>query len=360
MQFDAAIRLYKWWLESLSELMTRHRSAAETWRTLLKDTPDGLEIRTRYGTKEKLVATLPPDADHDQMSVLKSIVRKEASGAKPVLARISPADVLVRTIQIPNQASDVIGPVLGNQMERMVPWPDAETRYGYRIVGPSTELPDQIDVEVIATNKRVIDTILQRAGDIGLDPVSVDFASTDEPRASVELMSLEPKPAQKTAARLATAFAALLAACVVTTGYGVYEVWSRQSEDAAIEGEIAAVRARVAEIGKLSEENDRLREQRGRLARKKSDEPAMMILIEALSRALPDSAYLTELEIEGREVRMVGKSENATALITILEDTPQFENVRFSAPTTREPSETVETFSIVGRAQGGSSLEALQ
>ncbi len=76
-----------------------------------------------------------------------------------------------------------------------------------------------------------------------------------------------------------------------------------------------------------------------------------MILVEALSRALPDTAYLTDLEIEGREVRIAGKS-NATALIRILEESPQFENVRFSAPTTREATETVETFSIIAHASG--------
>ncbi len=38
-------------------------------------------------------------------------------------------------------------------MERLVPWPEVETRYGYHIVGPSTDQPDQLDVEVVATNK---------------------------------------------------------------------------------------------------------------------------------------------------------------------------------------------------------------
>ena len=83
-----------------------------------------------------------------------------------------------------------------------------------------------------------------------------------------------------------------------------------------------------------------------------------MVLMEAFSRALPDTAYLTEIEIHGREARIAGKSEDPTALIPVLEATPQFEDVHFSAPTTREEGETLGTFSIISRAQGGPMLEA--
>lgn len=357
---NAVVRLYQWWLASLSDLLTSNRPPSETWRTLLEDTPDGLHVYTRQGKQVKKLATLPPDADDDQASVLKSIITKEASSANPVLARISEADALLRTVHIPQLASDVIAPVLANQMERLVPWPEAETKYGYHIVGPSADQPDQLDVEVVATNKGVIDGLLRRAEALGLTPVAVDFSRSGDSRASIELVSLQPKPTELTAKRLAKAFAVLLFACLAAAGYGIYEVWSKQSQVASIEADVAAARTLAEEMGKLSAENDQLREQRGRLARKKTDEPAIMILVEALSRALPDSAYLTDLEIEGREVRFAGKSENATALITILEESPQFENVRFSAPTTREPTETVETFSIIAHAEGGSGTDFLR
>ncbi len=77
-----------------------------------------------------------------------------------------------------------------------------------------------------------------------------------------------------------------------------------------------------------------------------------MTLIEALSRSLPDTAYLDELEIHDSEARIVGKSADPTGLIGTLESTPEFEDVRFAAPTTREDGQTLGTFSIVGKLQG--------
>lgn len=359
MQLNVFIRLYTWWLTSLSELLTQRRSAAETWRTLVKSTPAGLEVHTRTSRGTKLVATLPPDAEENQAALLASIVRKETSSKKDVLLRMPPSDVLVRTIQVPRQAIDVITQVVNNQIERMVPWPSSETRYGSRVVGPNVDQPDMIDVDVVATNKEILDRTVRRAQSLGLEPANVDFLPADDPDGSVELMSLLPHPARKTAARLQFTFAALLAICLVTAGLGAYQLWSGETEAAEIEAQIAAAQARVTEIGRLAEENDRLREQRGRLVKKKTEDPAMMILIEALSRALPDTAYLTGLEVEGREVRIIGKSDNATALITRLEDTSQFADVRFSAPTTREPPDNLESFSIIARAENGSNAEML-
>ena len=59
------------------------------------------------------------------------------------------------------------------------------------------------------------------------------------------------------------------------------------------------------------------------------------IAIEALSRALPDTAYLTELNIDGAKVRLVGIAQDAPALIAPLEQSGQFKDVHFYAPTTR-------------------------
>jgi general secretion pathway protein L len=134
-------------------------------------------------------------------------------------------------------------------------------------------------------------------------------------------------------------------------------MWNRQVESDDLEAKIATARSRVEEVKRLNEENTELRQQRERLVRRKSEEPAVMVLIEALSRALPDAAYLTELEIHGRDTRIAGKSADPTALITMLEDTPQFEDVHFSAATTREEGETAGTFSIISRAQGGPNLD---
>lgn len=355
---DVVARFYAWCLNELGRILTPRRPSANAWGTLLRHTPEGLEVYVRSGGSGKLIGTLTPDAALDETAALKKLVAKRArSGTKRVLLRLSPSDVVERTIQIPEAASDVIGPVLHNQMERIVPWSQDDTRYGYRIVGPNAASAEQLDIRVVATTRTILDSALRRARRLGLAPFAVDFAADADGDAAVELVSLEPDPVKATARALNVILVVLLTASVAISAFGLYLMWERQSASNDLEAKIASAKARVAEVKRLNEENSQLREQRERLVKRKMDEPAVIVLIEALSRALPDSAYLSELEINGRETRIVGKSDDPTTLITKLEDTPQFEDVHFSAATTREEGETVGTFSIISRAQGGPHLE---
>jgi general secretion pathway protein L len=352
-------RYYSWWIRELSRALTPSPSGARPWRTLLLRTPEGLEIFTKASGPNKQIGVLRADAAPDQVAALRRLIMAQAAqGSKQVLLRLSPDDVVQRTIQIPEAASDLIEPVLENQMERIVPWPRADTYYGYRVVGANAAQPEQLDIEVVATTKNILDSALQRARSVGLAPYAVDFAPAGETAPSIELSSLVPDPVKTTASQLQFGLALLLAASVAIGAFGFYDVWSRQAQNDDLEAKIATAKSRVDEVKRLNDENSTLREQREHLAKRKSDEPPVILLIEALSRALPDTAYLAELEIHERETRIVGKSADPTGLIPLLEDTPEFEDVRFAAPTTREEGETLGTFSIIGKAQARAHVEA--
>jgi general secretion pathway protein L len=59
------------------------------------------------------------------------------------------------------------------------------------------------------------------------------------------------------------------------------------------------------------------------------------ILVEALSRALPDSAYLSEIRLENATLRVTGLADDAPGLLAPLERSGHLTSVHFFAPTTR-------------------------
>jgi general secretion pathway protein L len=78
----------------------------------------------------------------------------------------------------------------------------------------------------------------------------------------------------------------------------------------------------------------------------KETSPTAAIVLEALSQALPDGAYLTELRLEQGTLRMIGLTNDAPSLIAPLEQSGHLSDVRFFAPTARGPDGNLFRFNI--------------
>ena len=66
--------------------------------------------------------------------------------------------------------------------------------------------------------------------------------------------------------------------------------------------------------------------------------PSAVMVLEALSKTLPDEAHLTELRIESGKVQIGGSATDAPALIRLIEQSRRFTQATFFAPTVRGPS----------------------
>jgi general secretion pathway protein L len=82
------------------------------------------------------------------------------------------------------------------------------------------------------------------------------------------------------------------------------------------------------------------------LAKRKQTSPSSVMVLEAISRVLPDSTYVTELRVEGDKMQVVGLTQDAPSLIKLLEQSPQFTRATFFAPTTRAQNDPGERFHI--------------
>lgn len=86
-----------------------------------------------------------------------------------------------------------------------------------------------------------------------------------------------------------------------------------------------------------------------KLARRKNQTPADVIVLEALSNILPDNTYVSELRVEGDKVQVVGITNDAPSLIRLIEKSPHFSRATFFAPTTRSPSDPGDRYHIEAR-----------
>jgi general secretion pathway protein L len=356
-QLDRIRSFYGWWLGALSATLTPQPPAAQPWRILLLRRDEGLEVIENTGGKAVSAAILGSRQAGRIPTPVAGALRAAAQNSAPIVLRLAPDEVVERTIQIPKGARDVIEPVLRNQMNRIVPWPQEDTRFGYAVTASGPGAPDQIDVHVAATTRAVLEAALDEARAIGAAPTLVDYAPRGERRVGTVLLSLAADPRLKMARRLNIGLAVVLAICLFAGGAGAYRLWWLEGENAALETGIAAVRKRITEAGHQNAQDMAAREAAAALIQRKAGETPVVVLIDALSRALPDNAYLTELEIKGATARMAGKSDQATALIAAIEAAPEYVDAGFAAPTTREAEGGAESFTITARTAGAPRQE---
>jgi len=270
-------------------------------------------------------------------------LQQELRGAKIELV-LRPIHFLFRPLELPRQALDFLEGIIRAQIDRLTPWSPAEAAFGWL---PSTVdvAGDRIEVTVAATARSKIAPFVNALSAQGVDSILVMAAAPQAAEPSVAIPILAQKASgladvaqiRRWLVSLAVGGGALASLAVLVNGTLGTLLEARRDE---LTGAIANARAALKPGG------NQTREAVEALERRKHETPSSVIVIEALSRILPDDTYLTELRILGDKVQIIGLTQDAPALIRLIEQSANFSKATFFAPTTHTPSEQGEHFHI--------------
>jgi general secretion pathway protein L len=260
-----------------------------------------------------------------------------------------PADkVVVRRINVPAQAREFLPGIVRNQVERLSPWQADQTVYGFD-AETSREDAAALDVRVFITSRAALDSKRDELDAMGL-PVDRIVAREGgiQAAAPVTLWSRIADAPRETVERTRRQIGAAIPA-VVLLSVGL-SLWAFSSA-ASIRGESDDLAARSRTLqrqlqGSRSPQALASLPPAERAWAWKETAPSAVIVLEVLSRALPDAAYLTELRLDNTTLRIIGLASDPPSLIAPLERTGHLTSVHFFAPTTRGPDGTLFKFHI--------------
>jgi general secretion pathway protein L len=352
--------IWKKWIEILATLYLSWRESGRERRSLIVTREnDHVVVRRAEATRDamlrdaqagNILATLTPGAE------VSADVQRAAHDSFVVLE--FPADkVFVRRITVPAQARKFLAGVIRNQIERLSPWPANDVVYGFA-AEPGAADAAGVEVRILMAARGDVDAARHDLAALGLSVDRVvardsDSEAVDEVAGSVTLWSrladTSPDRVESIARKIGVGVAASVTASVVLSLWAFASAASIRDESEGMAARSKVLQRQVQSGRTASSMASMPPAERAWASKEMST--SSVIVMEALSRALPESAYVTEIRLEKENLRIVGLAEDAPGLLAPLERSRHMTDVRFFAPTARGPDGKRFRFSIEARVE---------
>jgi general secretion pathway protein L len=341
--------LYLAWRESRRErrslIVTR-----ENQRILVRRSEPTRDAMLRDGQAGNILATLTPGAG------VSADVPLWAHNNFVVLE--FPADkVVMRRITVPAQARKFLAGVIRNRIERLSPWPANDVVYGFAAEAGAGDAA-AAEVRILMAARSDVDAARQDLAALGLPVDRVvardsDSEATDEVTGSVTLWSrladTSPDSLGGVARTIGIGIAAVVTASVVLSLWALASAASIRDESEEMAARSKVLQRQVQTGHTASSMASMPPAERAWLSKEISI--SSVIVMEALSRGLPESAYVTEIRLENENLRITGLAYDAPGLLAPLERSKHMTDVHFFAPTARGPDGKLFRFSIEARVE---------
>jgi general secretion pathway protein L len=335
------LTIFMRWIDILAGMLLGWHEArrARHWLKVEQDRDQWI-VRRMQGREEVYLGTVRAGA-----AMPVEIAR--AAQKCVVVLELSPAEIITRRMNVPARARDLLPGIVRNQIERLSPWRVGQAVHGFD-VATAADAAD-LDVRVLVAPRALIDDACGCLDGLGLkvDRV-VASGRVAGAAAPVTLWSRQADGSGDGLARARRMIGGLIIG-VVGTSLAV-SLWafiaaaSADSESEDVAARIAPLQRRIQ--GALSQQSIAALAPAERAWALKETSPVAVIVVEALSRALPDVSYLTDFNLDRATLRIVGLADDAPSLIAPLERSGHFKDVHFFAPTTRDSNGSRYVFHI--------------
>jgi general secretion pathway protein L len=252
---------------------------------------------------------------------------------------LRPSRFLVRPLELPARANEFIEGIVRVQIDRLTPWTAAEAVFGCGT--PVTAGSGKIVTTIAATTRANTEPYIKGLAALHPASLSIFTRAGEETRELIKVFEQQARGLldRPRLSRLLRLVLAGVTAGAVMQNY----LDSRQAE---LTAELTARRIALR-LDRQGADSSPF----AVLARRKHETQASVIVIEELSRILPDHTYVTELHIDGNTLQIAGITHDAPSLIRLIEQSPHFTRATFFAPTTRAPSDPGDRFHIEARLE---------
>lgn len=316
-----------WWLERMTELAAPLRGNGPADTLLLRMTGQDqapiVALRRSRGRVQQLgTFVLPNDAPR-----LRALPRR---GERVALD--AEATLLSRIVTLPFAAESGLATLLRYEMDRLTPFAADDVLWDWRLLRRDRARAT-LEAELVLLPRASVAAKLQALAEAGLRCTAVEAALPSGGARALPLEQSDPVAARRTARHRSIAWGICAVMAVVVAVVPLARNWL---ELRAVEQEIDKLRPAVADAQALQRRINGAATGADAITTGRLRAGDALKALAALTDALPDNTYLTQLSMSQRRLTMEGQTTgSATRLIAALAADSRLRDPGFSAPVVR-------------------------
>ncbi len=342
-------RFLAWWggeLRACLPLRWRQRFRVSD-QSILLHREDGALVVAAVREKDAIelgrLTLEPPEA---LPAALNELLDEDSRESRRVLL-VSPGVVLRRTLHLPVAALDNLSSVLGFELDRQTPFRADQVHHDSRVLAhpaDARQVPVQLALVTRETMARELAAIDGLASTLG----AVDVADAGGGRSGFNFLPPEQR------ARRNHTFALLMVALATLVLFFLWLGMTRMIDNRAdalqrLQAEVEVRRGEARAVTRLRDELDAAAAGANFLAVEKANQPSMLLMLDELTRLLPDDTFLERLSAARGELSLAGQSSQAPQLVKLLQDSVNFRGAALSGPIQPDARSGKDRFNVAAR-----------
>jgi general secretion pathway protein L len=331
-----------WWLSELralghpiSELLQR-RSPALTLGVLERS----WILRLHKGNRVKELGRV--ESGEGNKTDIGAIVKKAKLGHASLTVLLPKDRVLRKVLDLPAITEAELREALSFEIDRQTPFRPDDVYFDFRVLSrrPDTK---RLAVELTTVPRGTVDTVLAEVQRWGLHPSRVDVAAEDLKRGSgINLLRGSGDQRGRSPMRMALTLLVILLA----VGAVYIPVSQLAATDELLQSQVAEERKAADRTLGMRDELEQTVKAAQFLNERKKNVPSSLLVLNELTKAIPDNTWLLTLSQDKSQLKISGYSAAAAELISALDAVPLFKKPAFTSPIVQEPQRKLERFEI--------------
>ncbi|MBZ5522559.1 MAG: PilN domain-containing protein, partial [Acidobacteriia bacterium] len=273
---------------------------------------------------------------------VRAAMQRRSSNA--VIIRLDPSLLLQTSVTLPLTAERSLRQILEFQLERLIPLPANEVYFEYRITARQPTAKT-LTVELIVATRASIDNAVALARSVGLNPrLTIAPSGTAGSDTPIILWTVDRATAESPRLRRLKRGLEVAAIVLALFAYGAYVYRLDELRD-ELRDEVALATKRSVAARDLVRQHAQAEDALALLARRQK-EPSPLLLLNELTKLVPETMWVSQLSVRKRNVEIIGYSPRVADLVSRVDDSDMFYNLKFRSPITLSPDGKGERFDV--------------